>query len=139
MQLMPQALYYLDIDSSRDDVPDWETIAVFSCAASCSLWPDGADHGALATAGLPQMSGAAAKALAGRRVTLGGLSSRAELNGRSGFILGYHGVSARWMVELEGTIERVRVRGSAITTIEPPLSSAGGYVEEFVHVQYARA
>lgn len=33
---MPQLLSYLGVDEDDPSAPDWGTIAVFSCAASCA-------------------------------------------------------------------------------------------------------
>ena len=40
---MPQLLSELDIDDMDSAAPDWSTIAIYSCSASCTL-PDVAEH-----------------------------------------------------------------------------------------------
>ena len=35
-QLLPQALHFMQVDSSQPEAPDWATIAVYSCSASCA-------------------------------------------------------------------------------------------------------
>jgi pre-rRNA-processing protein TSR4 len=35
LQVMPQLLSYLGVDEDDPSAPDWGTIAVYSCAASC--------------------------------------------------------------------------------------------------------
>jgi pre-rRNA-processing protein TSR4 len=39
IQLMPQSLHFLGVDSSLDDAPDFATVAIYTCAASCPIWP----------------------------------------------------------------------------------------------------
>jgi pre-rRNA-processing protein TSR4 len=46
---MPQLLAYLGVDEDDPSAPDWGTIAVFSCAASCAPAPgQGGDGSAYA-------------------------------------------------------------------------------------------
>lgn len=35
LQVMPQLINYLGVDASSNTAPDWGTIAVYSCPASC--------------------------------------------------------------------------------------------------------
>ena len=43
VQVMPQLLSELGVDDMDSAAPDWSTIAVYSCSASCTL-PDIAKH-----------------------------------------------------------------------------------------------
>ncbi len=43
MQVMPQMLSELGVDDMDAAAPDWSTIAVYSCSASCSA-PDPSLH-----------------------------------------------------------------------------------------------
>jgi pre-rRNA-processing protein TSR4 len=45
---MPQLLAYLGVDEDDPSAPDWGTIAVFSCAASCAAANEGDDGSAYA-------------------------------------------------------------------------------------------
>jgi len=128
LQLMPQSLHFLGVDSAQDDAPDFTTIAIYTCASSCAVWPGagrtngsadreagaprgesegegGADRGAAPFEGWEELgvpaSAAVGEALAGRRVCVRGLQGRAELNGCSGTVLSWHAPSARWAVELD--------------------------------------
>ena len=35
-QVLPQALHFMGVDSSQAEAPDWSTIAVYTCSASCA-------------------------------------------------------------------------------------------------------
>ena len=133
LQLMPQSLHFLGVNSAADDAPDFATIAVYTCAASCAIWPlkpdssasadrdastspnsgvdaDGERPHAFGQDGWQRLgappSAAAAETMLGRRVRLSGLQARPELNGRLGTVMGWHEASGRWAVELEGEAER---------------------------------
>jgi len=138
-QLMPQALHFMQVDSSQPEAPDWATIAVYSCSASC------APRAALATAGrLREPAGeseAETLATVGTRVRFQGLQGRADLNGATGHVVQWDAQGGRWAVECEGSEETVRVRTDNLTALGEggeggectPL--LGGYAEEFVWVQ----
>ncbi len=134
-QLMPQALAYMGIDSEDPESPDWATIAIYTCAASCAPTPplpvaaDGS--GSLADPADP----VAAAAAVGAEVRVDGLQSRPALNGARGRLLDWHAPSARWSVEFEGG-EGLRVRSSNLwPTADPAAPREGGYAEEYVWVQ----
>ena len=156
-QVMPQAITFLGVDSALEDAPDWGTIAVYTCSASCSPLEGWPGHGCLedptptSTAksdepggggGRSDEAGGAASAAAhagvGVRCVLEGLASRADLNGRSCEVLYWHVHSGRWAVEIEGG-ERLRVRSSNLRVARPESATGcereGGYAEEFVWVQ----
>jgi pre-rRNA-processing protein TSR4 len=42
---MPQLLSYLGVDEDDPSAPDWGTIAVYSCAASCAPAGEGEGDG----------------------------------------------------------------------------------------------
>ena len=145
-QLLPQALHFMQVDSSQPEAPDWATIAVYSCSASC------APRAAVAKAGeLREPSGgieAELLAAVGTRVRFHGLQGRADLNGTTGHVLQWDAQGGRWAVECEATQENVRVRTANLTALgegseggeggEGPRECTpllGGYAEEFVWVQ----
>jgi hypothetical protein len=100
-----QALHYMDIDSQDAESPDWGTIAVYTCAASCAPTPplpaavDGSGAAVLAD---PPDARAAASAV-GTQLRISGLQGRDEFNGQRATLLGWHDESSRWMVALPST------------------------------------
>ena len=146
-QLLPQALHFMQVDSSEPEAPDWATIAVYCCSASC------APRAAVAKAGElrePSSGESEAESLAavGTRVRFHGLQGRADLNGTTGHVLQWDAQGGRWAVECEDTEENVRVRTANLTALgeggeggeggDGPRGSTallGGYAEEFVWVQ----
>ena len=140
-QVMPQAIHYLGVDSLEKEAPDWATIAVYTCAASCAPTPDLASaDGVLRDPPDNDRDAAEARAVVGHAATISGLQSRPELNGTTATVL-FWGGSGRWAVECQGG-DKMRVRSANLTLVKPvaPFSFSGveregGYAEEFVWVQ----
>jgi hypothetical protein len=142
----------LGVDAADEEEPNFGTIAVYTCAASCSPLPklhaDGFVHD-------PSAAFPAKNACVGLRCKLEGLEGRKDLNGRYCRVLYWHTSSERWAIETEVTSaeaagetagaawaaapERLRVRSSnlrvAMKEGEVRLERDGGYAEEYVHVQ----
>jgi pre-rRNA-processing protein TSR4 len=148
-QVMPQAITYLGVDSADDDAPDWATIAVFTCSASCATMPAPPAHGSLEDP--PHADSPIARSLVGQRCQLSGLSGRADLNGTACFVLHWSSQSGRWAVECANG-ECVRVRSANLRRVPDAAAVGdqggddgdgaasldvrdGGYAEEFVWVQ----
>ena len=151
-QVMPPCITYLGVDAADEEEPNFGTIAVYTCAASCSPLPklhaDGFVHD-------PSAAFPAKNACVGLRCKLEGLEGRKDLNGRYCRVLYWHTSSERWAIETEVTSaeaagetagaawaaapERLRVRSSnlrvAMKDGEVRLERDGGYAEEYVHVQ----
>mmetsp|Transcript_11343 Transcript_11343/g.24506 ORF Transcript_11343/g.24506 Transcript_11343/m.24506 type:complete len:562 (+) Transcript_11343:239-1924(+) len=141
-QVMPQALHYMKVDSEKDDSPDWATIAVYTCAASCRLRPSTGSRLA-STAALAPPTTATAATATGSTVTIVNLNARADLNNKQATVRQWHAESGRWVVQLheaagEGESVRVRPDNLIIAGAEPTATldaAEGGYVEEYVWVQ----
>ena len=142
-QTMPQAITYLGVDSADMDAPDWASLAVYTCTASCAPLAPWPSHGGLDDPAGDE-GGAAARAAVGLRCVLAGLNARADLNGRFCYVLYWHAPSSRWAIECEGAGaggagERLRVRSSNLRVARPASACGverdGGYAEEFVWVQ----
>ncbi len=102
----------MGIDSSDDQAPDWATIAVYTCTASCETRPPG-------------------EMRVGSRVEIVGLGARPELNGIGASVLGWHEPSGRWQVACDSG-ERVRVKEANLAAVG---GETAGYAEEYVWVQ----
>ena len=147
-QVMPQAITYLGVDSAEEEAPDFATIAVYTCSASCrALRPFASDGGLEELTG--EESVGVARSAVGQRCVLSGLAARPELNGKFCHVLHWHSPSGRWAVECEkpadaqaaegGEGERLRVRSANLrvvrSTAARTLERDGGYAEEYVWVQ----
>jgi pre-rRNA-processing protein TSR4 len=40
VQVLPQLIHYLGVDAEDPSSPDWGTLAVYTCSASCSAASD---------------------------------------------------------------------------------------------------
>ena len=139
---MPQAIHYLGVDSLDKEAPDWATVCVYTCAASCAPTPPlGSTDGAVTDPPTDDRHAPDAVALVGHTVQIAGLHGRPELNGSTGVVLFWAG-AGRWAVELVAG-EKVRLRSTNLTllrsdgTASGALEREGGYAEEFVWVQTA--
>ena len=145
---MPQAITFLGVDSALEDAPDWGTICVYTCSASCATLADLPSHGGLDDP--PPVGGdgesgavsAAAAAAVGLRCVLAGLIGRADLNGSFCEVLYWHTDSGRWAIQIDGGPtggEKLRVRSNNLRVVRPAdaveWTREGGYAEEYVHVQ----
>ena len=142
-QVLPQALHFMGVDSSQAEAPDWSTIAVYTCSASC------APRAGLAAAGVlrepaADATGDEAKgvAAAGTRVRFEQLQGRADLNGKCGRVLHWCPEGGRWAVQCDEPAESVKVKtanlvaiGEAAAARDEPGPLLGGYAEEYVWVQ----
>ena len=157
-QVMPQALTFLGIDSEHPESPDWATIAVYTCSASCSPLPPLPAAGSAMEDPTGGATSPAALAAVGLRATITGLASRTDLNGRECTILGWSeppmagapaGGGGRWAVEVlpltggdkeREAREKVRIRSANLQPHALDSSTGhareGGYAEEYVWVQY---
>ena len=66
-------------------------------------------------------------------MTVEGLASRTDLNGRAGTVRALHEPSGRWIVEVDGESVRVRAQNLRVQQDGPPHTA--GYIEEYVWVQ----
>ena len=139
-QVMPQAIHYLGIDSLDREAPDWATICVYTCAASCAPMPPLPSlNGDVTDPSTDDKHSPEAVALVGHPVRISGLQGRPELNGSTGTVLFWAG-EGRWAVEV-GAGEKVKLRSANLILVRADgvapatLEREGGYAEEFVWVQ----
>lgn len=139
-QVMPQAIHYLGIDSLDREAPDWATICVYTCAASCApIPPLPSLDGVVTDPSTDDKHSPEAVALVGHPVRISGLQGRPELNGSTGTVLFWAG-EGRWAVEV-GAGDKVKLRSANLTLVRADgvapatLEREGGYAEEFVWVQ----
>jgi len=133
---MPQAIHFLGVDSSDAEAPDWATIAVYTCAASCApaaphppaeAIPAGSDEAVLAS-------------YIGELVEVHGLQAKPELNGSRGLLVEWIADSERWVIESVVDGGRIRVRPANLRPVLGKGANAagvrdGGYAEEYVWLQ----
>lgn len=136
-QVMPQALHFMQVDSSDAEAPDWATIAVYTCAASCAPCAPHPSVESIPHTGDP----AIIESYVGEMVVIHGLQAKPELNGARGLLVEWVAESERWVVESLKDGSCVRVRPANLRPIAREKGAPttelreGGYAEEWVWLQ----